>query len=152
LYGLKEEFELRDFALQLRQQVEAVSGGRALALGPMGSSSTMYPSSSPRNSATVGAGAGGAVLRGTALSPYRIGGDALKGPSGSRTDWEEKTHTSNAAPLVASLHQSPSILRTPSTQGGRRDLAVDLAEVRALQEQDRILTQAYSRIIPEPGR
>jgi len=141
LHGLREEFELKDFADQLRQQVGAVTAGAAYGLS---ASAVVIPAS-----ASAAARYHGSPAPASASGPaFRVGGSAVKAtPNADHFDEKE------AALLVQGLERAGY---TSSGGGGARiaggrDIAADLASVRALQQQDRALTDTYSRLNPALG-
>lgn len=163
LYGLKEEFELRDFADQLRAQSAQVGrGGYGIsgATARLNLAPAAVPSAAPAAAAAAVAAAMGSTVGAGALPSstpskpaYTVGGSALRGVSRttSPTSYEEKEHAVSAA-LVRDLRVDSSslLLHGPglaaAAGAGARDLTADLAAVRALQEQDRRLTNTYARV------
>jgi hypothetical protein len=145
LHGLREEFELKDFADQLRQQVGAVTAGAAYGLSasavaiPASASAAARYHGSPASAAAAAAPAGGPV--------FRVGGSAVKvAPNADHFDEKE------AALLVQGLERAGYTTGSGGARiAGGRDIAADLASVRALQQQDRALTDTYSRLNPALG-
>lgn len=126
-----------------------ISGATArLNLGPTATGAVPPPA--PMSS-TVGASA--LPSSSPAKPAYTVGGSALRGASRttSPTSYEEKEQAVSAA-LVRDLRvDSSSLLMhgpalTAAAGPGARDLTADLAAVRALQEQDRRLTNTYARV------
>ncbi len=144
LYGLREEVELRDFSDQLKTQIAAINAGANIGL-QNGFVAGYKPQSSPERSSSATTG-------GTARSPYQVGGSATKERNGGASDYDEKEQHQSAL-LVQGLERAGGGGSGGQryAAGGGRDISADLAAVRALQEQDRALMNAYSRGRPNLG-
>lgn len=135
LYGLKEEYELRDFQDQLRIQTGAI---KAHGLGVQSTTTTTNQTIARTSGVAPPVTTTKYLQRGyderevgAAASSYGGGIGGGVGPQSHRA-------------FTGVIHQPPPSSASYGGGAPLRDISQDIAAVRALQEQDRILTQAYS--------
>lgn len=123
LYGLKEEFELRDFKDQLWRQTSSIGAqGYGATTGRL------------QSAITVAAEVASASASATSV-PLK---QAHEDPE------MQSSAYSGAGPQASVSRAKDGLSVAASSVTFPRDLSRDLAAVRALQEQDRLLTQTYN--------